>query len=182
MSTLFKADERFKETYFSSFPGYYDTMDAGMKDEHGYIKVMARDDDVINVAGHRLSTSALEEVVLTHPGVGDAAVVGVKDALKGQLPLALVIPRPGYKGDLRVELVNKVRSDLGAVAAFKLVALVKGLPRTRSGKTARKTISDLADGKPVKIPPTIEDPTVYGDIKQALQELGYAVDAPDPHL
>jgi len=180
MSTLFKADDRFVETYFSSYPGYYDTMDAGIKDEHGYIKVMARDDDVINVAGHRLSTSAIEEVILTHPGVADAAVVGVSDKLKGQLPLGLVIPRPGYAEDLTKELVQKVRSDLGAVAAFRLVALVTGLPRTRSGKTARKTIADLANGKQVKIPPTIEDPTVYKGIKESLQKLGYALDAPDP--
>jgi len=180
MSTLFKANDRFVDTYFSNFPGFYDTMDAGMKDEHGYIKVMARDDDVINVAGHRLSTSAIEEVILTHPGVGDAAVIGVSDALKGQLPLGLVIPRAGYTGDLAKELVTKVRADLGAVAAFRLVTIVKGLPRTRSGKTARKSIADLADGKTVKIPPTIEDPRVYVDIKRALQDLGYALNAPDP--
>jgi len=180
MSTLFRADERFVDTYFSNYPGYYDTMDAGVKDEEGYIKVMARDDDVINVAGHRLSTSAIEEVLLTHPGVGDAAVVGVADKLKGQLPLGVVVPRPGYAGDLAHELVSKVRNDLGAVAAFRLVTLVAGLPRTRSGKTARKTIADLADGKQVKIPPTIEDPTVYKNIKLSLQKIGYAINAPDP--
>ena len=180
MSTLFKANDRFVDTYFSNFPGFYDTMDAGMKDEHGYIKVMARDDDVINVAGHRLSTSAIEEVILTHPGVGDAAVIGVSDALKGQLPLGLVIPRAGYTGDLVKELVAKVRADLGAVAAFRLVAIVNGLPRTRSGKTARKSIADLANGKTVKIPPTVEDPGVYQDIKRGLQDLGYALNAPDP--
>ena len=180
MSTLFRADQRFHDTYFKTFPGYYDTMDAGMKDENGYIKVMARDDDVINVAGHRLSTSALEEVILSHPGVGDAAVVGVKDTLKGQLPIGLIVPRLEYTGNLREELVVKVRNDLGAVAAFRIVIMVKGLPRTRSGKTARKTLSDLADGKKVKIPPTIEDPSVYGDIKLALQEHGYALNAPDP--
>lgn len=179
MSTLYKADERFKETYFTNFPGFYDTMDAGIKDEHGYIKVMARDDDVINVAGHRLSTSAIEEVILTHPGVGDAAVIGVRDALKGQLPLCLVIPRQDFTGDLAKELVAKVRNEMGAVAAFRLVATVQGLPRTRSGKTARKTISDLADGKEFKIPATIEDPSVYKDIKRALQALGYALNAPD---
>jgi len=180
MSTLFRADQRFEDTYFTSFPGYYDTMDAGVKDEHGYVKVMSRDDDVINVAGHRLSTSAIEEVLLSHPGVGDAAVVGVSDQLKGQLPMGIVVPRPEFQGNLKEELVKKVREDLGAVAAFRLVAIVSALPRTRSGKTARKTIADLADGKQVKIPPTIEDPAVYVGIKKSLQEIGYALTAPDP--
>jgi len=180
MSTLYRADQRFEDTYFSNYPGYYDTMDAGIKDEQGYIKVMARDDDVINVAGHRLSTSAIEEVLLQHAGVADAAVVGVADKLKGQLPLGLVVERPGYAGDLIPELVAKVRNELGAVAAFRLITLVSGLPRTRSGKTARKTIADLADGKQVKIPPTIEDPSIYKNIKQSLQKVGYAVGAPDP--
>ena len=179
MSTLFQADQRFVDTYFTSYPGYYDTMDAGVKDEHGYIKVLARDDDVINVAGHRLSTSAIEEVLLRHPQVIDAAVVGVADTLKGQLPLGLVIARPGggeagAGAQLERDLVKQVREDLGAVAAFKLVTRVSGLPRTRSGKTARKTIADLADGKQIKIPPTIEDPSVYGGIIEALKTLGYA--------
>jgi len=180
MSTLYRADQRFEDTYFSNYPGYYDTMDAGIKDEQGYIKVMARDDDVINVAGHRLSTSAIEEVLLQHVGVADAAVVGVADKLKGQLPLGLVVERPGYAGDLIPELVAKVRNELGAVAAFRLITLVSGLPRTRSGKTARKTIADLADGKQVKIPPTIEDPSIYKNIKESLQKVGYAIGAPDP--
>ena len=179
MSTLFQADQRFVDTYFTSYPGYYDTMDAGVKDEHGYIKVLARDDDVINVAGHRLSTSAIEEVLLRHPQVIDAAVVGVADTLKGQLPLGLVIARAGggkagAGAQLERDLVKQVREDLGAVAAFKLVTTVAGLPRTRSGKTARKTIADLADGKQIKIPPTIEDPSVYEGIIEALKTLGYA--------
>jgi len=180
MSTLFNADRRFVDTYFTSYPGYYDTMDAGVKDEHGYVKVLARDDDVINVAGHRLSTSAIEEVLLRHSNVIDAAVVGVSDKLKGQLPLGLVIARPGVDcPELEKELVKHVRDDLGAVAAFKLVTRVNGLPRTRSGKTARKTIADLADGKEIKIPPTIEDPTVYKGILSALKSLGYATNMPD---
>jgi len=182
MSTLFKADQRFVDTYFSAYPGYYDTMDAGIKDEHGYIKVMARDDDVINVAGHRLSTSAIEEVLLRHPLVADAAVVGVADKLKGQVPLGLVIPRKGDSTNLEKELVKRVRDDLGAVAAFRLVTTVCGLPRTRSGKTARKTIADLADGKQIKIPPTIEDPNVYKGVLKALNHLGYAINAPEPIL
>jgi len=180
MSTLFNADQRFIDTYFSSYPGYYDTMDAGVKDEHGYVKVLARDDDVINVAGHRLSTSAIEEVLLRHSNVIDAAVVGVSDKLKGQLPLGLVIAKPEVDcPELEKELVKTVRDDLGAVAAFKLVTRVDGLPRTRSGKTARKTIADLADGKEIKIPPTIEDPTVYKGILAALKSLGYAQNMPD---
>jgi len=182
MTTLYGADQRFVDTYFSTFPGYYDTMDAGVKDEHGYIKVLARDDDVINVAGHRLSTSAIEEVVLRHPLVIDCAVVGVSDKLKGQMPLGLVVTRGEAPETLISEIVSLVRKDLGAVAAFRLVAQVKALPRTRSGKTARKTIADLADGKAVKIPPTIEDPTVYKGVKEALQIIGYALDAPDPVL
>ena len=177
MSTLFQADQRFVDTYFTSYPGYYDTMDAGVKDEHGYIKVLARDDDVINVAGHRLSTSAIEEVLLRHPQVIDAAVVGVADTLKGQLPLGLVVTRPGAAQDsaqLRTDLVSLVRRDLGPVAAFKLVTRVAGLPRTRSGKTARKSIADLANGKQIHIPVTIEDPSVYAGIIQGLNCLGYA--------
>jgi len=180
MSTLYNADQRYMDTYFSAYPGYYDTMDAGVKDEHGYIKVMARDDDVINVAGHRLSTSAIEEVLLRHPLVADAAVVGVSDKLKGQVPLGLVIARKGDCSNLEKELVQRVREDLGAVAAFRLVTQVAGLPRTRSGKTARKTIADLADGKQIKIPPTIEDPTVYKGVMEALNSLGYAINAPEP--
>jgi propionyl-CoA synthetase len=180
-STLFRADDRYLETYFSRFPGHYDTMDAGTKDADGYIKVMARDDDVINVAGHRLSTGALEEVLLGHPGVADAAVIGVNDALKGQVPLGLIVPRAAFAdADLEQELVARVRADVGAVAAFRMVVRVEALPRTRSGKTARKTISDLANGKAVKIPPTIEDPGVYAGIKRALNRLGYALGAPDP--
>lgn len=186
MTSLFRADERFVKTYFS-LPGYYDTMDAGVKDENGYIKVLAREDDVINVAGHRLSTSALEEAVMRHPDVADSAVVGVMDKLRGQVPLALVVRRGNggeekEEGKLTKEIVDMVRGDMGAVAALKLVACVTGLPRTRSGKTARKTIADLANGKAVKIPPTIEDASVYKDIKAALQRLGYAINAPDPEL
>ena len=180
LSTLFRADERYLDTYFSRYPGFYDTMDAGTKDAEGYIKVMARDDDVINVAGHRLSTGALEEVLLGHPGVADAAVIGVDDPLKGQLPMGLIVARAAYTGNLEQELVARVRADVGAVAAFRLVVRVAALPRTRSGKTARKTISDLANGKHVKIPPTIEDPGVYAGIKVALNEVGYAIGAPDP--
>ncbi|XP_049845482.1 acyl-CoA synthetase short-chain family member 3, mitochondrial [Schistocerca gregaria] len=183
MSTLYKADDRFKQVYFTKFPGYYDTMDAGYIDENGYVYVTARDDDVINVAGHRMSTAALEDVVLSHPDVGDAAVVGVPEPTKGEIPLCLYMIRSNARkteAEITNDLVKMVRELIGPIAAFRLAAPVRGLPRTRSGKTSRKSIADLARNKFVKIPGTIEDPTVYKDIKRALQTLGYAKTAPDP--
>jgi len=183
MTTLYKADDRFASVYFSEYPGYYDSMDAGIMDEDGQIYVMSRDDDVINVAGHRLSTSALEEALLEHSSIAEAAVIGVPDAMKGELPLGLYVPAKGNttsEEQINKEAVKLVRELVGPVAAFKLIVPVKALPKTRSGKTARKTIADLARNKKVLIPPTIEDPTVYGDIKASLQRLGYAMTAPDP--
>ncbi|KAK7873513.1 hypothetical protein R5R35_008775 [Gryllus longicercus] len=183
MATLYKAPERFEEVYFSRFPGYYDTMDAGYIDENGYVFVTARDDDVINVAGHRLSTFALEDVVLSHPAVRDALVVGVPEPTKGDVPLCLFTVDPGVQkseGEVCRELVVMVRELVGPIAAFRLCAAVRGLPRNRSGKLARKTVADLARNQFVKIPATIEDPTVYRDIKAVLQSLGYAKTAPDP--
>jgi len=183
MTTLFRADDRFASVYFSEYPGYYDSMDAGIMDEDGQIYVMSRDDDVINVAGHRLSTSALEEALLEHPCIAEAAVIGVPDAMKGELPLGLYVPAKGNttpEEQINKEAIKLVRELVGPVAAFKLVTSVRGLPKTRSGKTARKTIADLARNKKVLIPPTIEDPSVYGGIKQSLQRLGYALEAPDP--
>ncbi|XP_034175686.2 acyl-CoA synthetase short-chain family member 3, mitochondrial [Osmia lignaria lignaria] len=185
MSTLYKADERFKEIYFSRFLGYYDTMDVGYKDEFGYIYVMARDDDVINVAGHRLSTSALEDVVMAHPDVVDAAVVGVPDPTKGEIPLCLYIMKEDTtKNEVQIneELVTRVRNLIGPIASFRIAAAVKALPRTRSGKIIRKSISNLAHSRLVKIPSTIEDVSVYHEIKEVLQKLGYAKLAPDPQL
>ncbi|XP_011298312.1 acyl-CoA synthetase short-chain family member 3, mitochondrial [Fopius arisanus] len=177
MSTLYKAPDRFKDTYFSKYPGYYDTMDAGYIDEYGYVYVTARDDDVINVAGHRLSTSAIEDVVLGHPDVVDAAVVGVPEHTKGEIPLCLYVmkndPRKNEE-EVTQDLLRQVRQLIGPIASFKLAAAVKGLPRTRSGKIIRKSIADLARSRIVKMPSTIEDPTVYIDIKRALQKLGYA--------
>nr|XP_018908604.1 PREDICTED: acyl-CoA synthetase short-chain family member 3, mitochondrial [Bemisia tabaci] len=184
MSTLYRAPERFIQVYFSKYPGYYDTMDAGFCDENGYIYVTARDDDVINVAGHRLSTSALEDVILSHPDIGDAAVVGVPEPTKGEIPLCLYIIKNGCQkteSEISAELVKLVRELIGPIAAFHLSAAVSGLPRTRSGKTSRKSISDLARNKLVKIPGTIEDPSVYREIKKVLQKMGYAETAPDPH-
>ncbi|XP_015609410.1 acyl-CoA synthetase short-chain family member 3, mitochondrial isoform X2 [Cephus cinctus] len=183
MSTLFLAPERFKSIYFSKYPGYYDTMDAGYIDEFGYVYVTARDDDVINVAGHRLSTSALEDVVLGHPDVVDAAVVGVPEHTKGEIPLCLyVLKDDATKNEQEIthEIVARVRELIGPIASFKIAGAVKALPRTRSGKTCRKSIANLARSKAVKIPSTIEDPRVYLEIKQVLQKLGYAKMAPDP--
>lgn len=183
MTTLYQADKRFVETYFSSFPGYYDSMDAGIRDNEGYVAIMAREDDVINVAGHRLSTLALEEAMLEHPCVIDAAVVGVPDELKGEVPLGLFVIKPtssSTEEQIQKELISTVRQNVGPVAAFRLSAQVSGLPRTRSGKTARKSIADLARNKHIKISPTIEDPDVYVDILRALRSVGMALDAPDP--
>ncbi|KAI5726855.1 hypothetical protein M8J76_009684 [Diaphorina citri] len=177
MSTLYKAPQRFMKIYFTKFPGYYDTMDAGYYDENGYIYVTARDDDVINVAGHRLSTSALEDVVLSHPDVGDTAVIGVPEPTKGEIPFCLYIKKRNCtRSDEEIgkELKELVREAIGPIAAFKLSTSVTGLPRTRSGKTARKSIVDMARNKPLRIPSTIEDPTVYDGIRQALQKFGYA--------
>ncbi|XP_012277149.1 acyl-CoA synthetase short-chain family member 3, mitochondrial [Orussus abietinus] len=183
MSTLYQAPDRFKAIYFSKYPGYYDTMDAGYIDEFGYVYVTARDDDVINVAGHRLSTSALEDVVLGHPDIVDAAVVGVPEYTKGEIPLCLYVLKEGvtkHELEINQELISRVRELIGPIASFKVAAAVKGLPRTRSGKTCRKSISDLARSRVVRIPSTIEDPRVYREIKEVLQKLGYAKMAPDP--
>ncbi|XP_058806481.1 acyl-CoA synthetase short-chain family member 3, mitochondrial isoform X2 [Phymastichus coffea] len=183
LSTLYKADDRFKQIYFSKYPGYYDTMDAGYIDEHGYVYVTARDDDVINVAGHRLSTSALEDVVLGHPDVVDAAVVGVPEPTKGEIPLCLYVAADSSEKteeEMSKELISRVRELVGPIAAFKLAGAVRALPRTRSGKTCRKSIADLARSKRVKIVSTIEDASVYKYVKEALQKLGYAQNAPDP--
>lgn len=183
MATLYEADDRFKETYFSRHPGYYDTMDVGYMDEHGFVYVTARDDDVINVAGHRLSTAALENVIMAHPDVTDAAVVGVPDPTKGEVPLCLYTMKPeATKNEEQIneDLVAAVRSSIGPIASFRTAAAVRGLPRTRSGKIIRKSIANLARSKFVKISSTIEDASVYREIKEVLQKLGYAKLAPDP--
>lgn len=183
MSSLYKAPERFVETYFTKYPGYYDTMDAGYVDEYGYMYVTARDDDVINVAGHRLSTAALEDVIMGHPDVGDATVIGVPEPTKGEVPFCFFVLKPGARkneAEVEKELVRMVRDLIGPIAAFKTAVAIRGLPRTRSGKIARKSISDLAKNKYVKISGTIEDPTIYKDIKLILQKHGFARTAPDP--
>ncbi|XP_059162011.1 acyl-CoA synthetase short-chain family member 3, mitochondrial-like isoform X2 [Physella acuta] len=177
MSSLYKNDKLFNDLYFSSLPGYYDTMDVGTRDKEGYISVLSRSDDVINVAGHRLSCGSLEEAILECHLIADAAVIGVPDKLKGSVPLGVCVVKHGLKQtdeEIKKEVVKYVRNIIGPVAAFKQVVIVPKLPKTRSGKVARNTIAALAAGKPFKIPVTIEDPTVYPAIRDRLIEIGLA--------
>ncbi len=182
LTTLWRADERYENGYLVQYPGHYFTGDSGYKDEDGYCFVMGRMDDVINVAGHRLSTGGLEEVLASHPDVAECAVLGVEDSLKGQLPLGLVVLKANVDKDTAVierEIVAKVREEVGPVAAFKLVAVVPRLPKTRSGKILRATVKQLADGTEVRVPATIDDPAILDEIKAKLQAMGYAKsDAP----
>jgi propionyl-CoA synthetase len=174
--TLWGNDEGFRAKYLDRFPGYYQTADAGYRDEDGYLWVMSRTDDVINVAGHRLSTGAMEEVLASHPDVAECAVIGIADALKGQVPLGLVVLKAGAdraEAEVVPELVSLVRESIGPVAVFKQAALVKRLPKTRSGKVLRGTMRKIADGEPYKVPPTIDDPTILDEIAGDLKRLGY---------
>lgn len=176
LPTLWGNDERFKSAYLERFPGYYRTGDAGYFDAEGRVWVMARTDDVINVAGHRLSTGAMEEVLAAHPDVAECAVIGVADAMKGQLPLGVVVLKSGVdrgKEELVAELVAKIRDEIGPVAAFRQCVIVDRLPKTRSGKVVRATMRQLADGDEVKIPATIDDPAILDEISQALGQVGY---------
>jgi propionyl-CoA synthetase len=171
-TTLWNADERFEQAYFSRFPGFYETGDAGYIDDNGYVFVMARTDDVINVAGHRLSTGALEEVLATHPDVAECAVIGVKDALKGQLPVGLLVLSDGVQRDPQEiigEVIDAVRSNIGPVAAFKRCHVVDRLPKTRSGKILRATMRSIADHQPYKVPATIDDPAILDEIDALLK-------------
>ncbi|MEP1472395.1 MAG: propionyl-CoA synthetase [Halieaceae bacterium] len=175
-TTLWNADQRYQEAYFSHFPGYYESGDAGYIDDNNYVFVMARTDDVINVAGHRLSTGALEEVLAAHPDVAECAVIGVEDSLKGHLPLGLLVLNTGVSRDVRdivAEAIASVREQVGPVAAFKLCAVVERLPKTRSGKILRGTMRSIADGKSWKMPATIDDPVILEEIAYALAALGY---------
>jgi propionyl-CoA synthetase len=175
--TLWQNDRRYVDSYLSRYDGYYLTGDAGYRDEDGYLYVMSRIDDVINVAGHRLSTGAMEEVLAAHPDVAECAVFGVADELKGELPLGLVVLKAGVdrsEADLQRELIQRVRQQIGPVAAFKLVAAVARLPKTRSGKILRGTMKSIADGRQYKVPATIDDPAILAEIEAALQRLGYA--------
>lgn len=178
LPTLWQAEARFKSSYLQTFDGYYETGDAGMMDEDGYLYIMARTDDVINVAGHRLSTGAMEEVLAAHPDVAECAVIGVADKLKGQMPLGFLVLNAGTdrdESDIVAEVVQLVRDKIGPVAAFKQATVVGRLPKTRSGKILRGTMVSIADGTDWKMPATIDDVTVLEDITIALQSLGYAV-------
>ena len=173
--TLWGNRERFRSAYLDAFPGYYSTADAGMVDADGYVWVMARTDDIINCAGHRLSTGAMEEVLTRHADVAECAVVGVQDRLKGQVPIGLLVLNAGVRRDpeaIAGETVQMVREAIGAVASFRTAAVVQQLPKTRSGKILRNVIAAIADGRPPKVPPTIEDPSVLDGIRSALGAAG----------
>ena len=177
LPNLWNAEDRFQSSYLTTFPGYYETGDAGMMDEDGYLYIMARTDDVINVAGHRLSTGAMEEVLSSHPDVAECAVIGVSDPLKGQLPAGFVCLTKGVNRpdvEITAECVELVRRKIGPVAAFKLAVVVERLPKTRSGKILRAIMVKIADGTEFKMPATIEDITSLDDIREALQTIGYA--------
>lgn len=174
MLTLWGNDEAFKEKYFSESPGYYTTGDAGYFNDQGYLHIMTRVDDVINTAGHRLSTGRFEEVINEHPHIVESAVVGVWDKVRGEQPVALVIPASGIdfnEEDLKKEIVAKVRKDIGAFARLGGLLIVARLPKTRSGKILRGTIKSIANKKQYKAPATIEDPTVLDEITAALETI-----------
>jgi propionyl-CoA synthetase len=175
LPTLWDADERYVESYTREYPGYYLTADGGYKDEDGYLFIMGRTDDVINVAGHRLSTGEMEEVIATHPDVAECAVIGAADPLKGQVPVGLVVLKSGVRrsGDeVRADLARLVREKIGPIACYKDTVVVEKLPKTRSGKILRKSMRSMAEGKEVRVPSTIEDPSVLGAISDALKRLG----------
>ena len=177
LPTLWNAPERFKSSYLDKYAGYYETGDAGIIDDDGYIYIMARTDDVINVAGHRLSTGAIEEVLANHPDVAECAVIGVSDNLKGQLPVGFLCLTTGVDRehmDIEAECVEMVRKQIGPVAAFKNAVVVDRLPKTRSGKILRGTMVKIADSKEFKLPATIDDPLILKEIKEALTTIGYA--------
>ncbi|MCB1511289.1 MAG: AMP-binding protein, partial [Hyphomicrobiaceae bacterium] len=175
LPTLWNATERFRSSYLKDLPGYYTTADAGFKDADGYAYVMARTDDVINVAGHRLSTGQMEEVVATHKDVAECAVIGVADDMKGQLPAGFIVLSAGVNRDhkeIEGEVVKLVREVIGPVAAFKNVMVVPRLPKTRSGKILRGTMRAIADGAEWKMPATIDDPAILEEITEVLEERG----------
>ena len=176
LPTIWGADQAFVEKYLTTFPGYYETGDAGYKDEDGYLYIMARTDDVINVAGHRLSTGQLEEVLAEHPDVAECAVIGVADELKGQLPLGLICLYPNCEKPVEAvcaEAIDMVKSRVGRVSAFNLVVAIDRLPKTRSGKVLRGTMANIADGVEWTMPATIDDPVILDEIATALKTLGY---------
>ncbi|KAF5283361.1 hypothetical protein FQA39_LY04737 [Lamprigera yunnana] len=177
MSTLYKASDQFNQIYFTKYKGFYDTMDAGYIDSNGYVYVTSRDDEIINVAGHRISTAAIEDVAMSHPDVTDAAVVGVVEPTKGQVPACLFVVRKNSQRSEELigkDLIRMVRERIGPIASFRLSVAVKELPRTRSNKICRKQISDLANNKLIKNSATVENPLIYKDIIQSLKKIGYA--------
>ena len=176
LPTLWNKDEHFKQSYLSAFDGYYLTADAGLKDEDGYLSIMGRTDDIINVAGHRLSTGGMEEVLAAHADVAECAVLGVKDELKGEIPVGLVVFKAGVtreRDEIVGELVRMVREGIGPVAAFKKAVVVAQLPKTRSGKILRGTIKSIADNTPYRMPATIDDPAVLEQMEEAMASLGF---------
>jgi propionyl-CoA synthetase len=177
LPTLWGKDERFRQSYLAAQPGYYLTGDAGYLDDDDYLFVMSRIDDIINVAGHRLSTGGMEAVLAGHPDVAECAVIGAADQLKGELPIGLVVLKAGVDRDraaIAKELVGRVRDEIGPVAAFKTVVVVERLPKTRSGKILRGTMKSIADGKDYRLPATIDDPAILDEIDAALSAIGYA--------
>jgi propionyl-CoA synthetase len=180
LPTLWENDAGYRSSYLEEHPGYYKTADAGYMDSDGYLYVMARTDDIINVAGHRLSTGGMEEVLAAHPDVAECAVIGVADALKGQLPLGFVVLNAGVTrdiGEIERELVGMIREQIGPVAAFKTAKVVQRLPKTRSGKVLRGTMRKIADGEEWRMPATIDDPVILDEITEALRDAGFAKDA-----
>jgi propionyl-CoA synthetase len=180
LPTLWQADDKFVAAYLSAFPGFYQTADAGLIDGDGYIHVMTRTDDIINVAGHRLSTGGIEEVLAAHPDVAECAVIGVADALKGQVPLGLLVLKAGAERspeEVARDAVQLVRERIGPVASFRTAVVVAGLPKTRSGKILRGTMRKIADGEDYPMPATIDDPAVLGVITKSLSQAGYGKSA-----
>ena len=173
LTTLWQHDQRMRESYLTEFPGFYKTADAGFKDEDGYLYVMGRTDDIINVAGHRLSTGGMEEVLASHPDVAECAVIGVRHELKGEAPCGFIVLKTGVNrpsAEIEQEVVALVRAKIGPVAAFRTAITVARLPKTRSGKILRGTMKKIADGEPWTMPATIDDPAILDEIGSALQE------------
>ena len=178
LSTLWRNDKRFIESYMEDYPGYYQTGDAGIIDEDNYLHVMSRTDDIINVAGHRLSTGGMEQVLASHPDVAECAVLGVADSLKGQVPLGLLVLKDGiHKPDQEIvnDVIKLVREEIGPVASFRTAVVVDRLPKTRSGKILRGTIKLIAEAEPFDVPATIDDPVILDEIGDALSKIGYAI-------
>ena len=176
LTTLWGNDARFREAYLAEFPGYYKTADAGYADEDGYLFIMARTDDIINTAGHRLSTGAMEEVLAGHPDIAECAVIGIADDLKGQVPMGFAVLKAGASrsaGDIEADCVRLVREEIGPVAAFRKLVVIQRLPKTRSGKILRSTLRRICDGEAWAMPATIDDPAILDEIMAVLDAHGY---------